>query len=394
MHLPPLSAKKANTIQVLNTVNGLKNLDQNLITVLRKGRDKDWKELISQSIPSSENIINESIIIDTPDLMKFIEIYKLPRLLNRFAFFIETNLSLIKIYKVFRQFNKCENTLVYSRSYILLFVNIILNQIKNKKIRYSIELHDIPKSKVGRVIFNYVISKCFRVFAVTNGFKPYIEIEQRHKIELLPDGVSKEYFTICDTLKPIKENKIIKIGYIGRFTTYGQDKGVNDLFHAFIDADKKDKVALYLIGATNDEYKYYNELTVKYNMKNRIFIEKFMSNKEAMIIASKCDVLIMPHPKTKFYSEFVSPLKLFEYMALGKIIINAELPAIEEILPNKRFSISFTPGDKEDLKNKIEDVVTNYNKYVSFSHLVRNEAKKYTWEKRALKIIEKTRKII
>jgi glycosyltransferase involved in cell wall biosynthesis len=49
-------------------------------------------------------------------------------------------------------------------------------------------------------------------------------------------------------------------------------------------------------------------------------------------------------------TEYASPMKIFEYMGLGKCIVAPEQPNITEILDNGTTAMLFRPGDKEDLR--------------------------------------------
>jgi len=49
-------------------------------------------------------------------------------------------------------------------------------------------------------------------------------------------------------------------------------------------------------------------------------------------------------------TEYASPMKIFEYMGLGKCIVAPDQPNITEILDDGKTALLFRPGDKEDLR--------------------------------------------
>ncbi len=108
---------------------------------------------------------------------------------------------------------------------------------------------------------------------------------------------------------------------------------------------------------------------------------------------AKCDVLLMPYQKEILNPHshlntvpWMSPMKLFEYMASRKAIIASDLPVLREVL-NERMAILVEPDDPEqwvDAIRRCEDITYRED-------LARNayEAllQHHTWEKRARKVI-------
>jgi glycosyltransferase involved in cell wall biosynthesis len=92
-------------------------------------------------------------------------------------------------------------------------------------------------------------------------------------------------------------------------------------------------------------------------------------------------------------SKFMSPLKLFEYLASRKIILASKLSVYSHILKHNYNSILASPSDYYDWKNKFNKIIYNIAHY---SYLKKNAyitAKKYTWKNRAEIIIEKYKEI-
>ena len=99
------------------------------------------------------------------------------------------------------------------------------------------------------------------------------------------------------------------------------------------------------------------------------------------------DVLVLPNSAKEAISAlYTSPLKLFEYMASRKPIVASNLPSIREVL-NEKNSILVRPDDAWALvggiKKALEDIVLSGR----ISQAAFENAREYTWEKRAAKII-------
>jgi glycosyltransferase involved in cell wall biosynthesis len=89
-------------------------------------------------------------------------------------------------------------------------------------------------------------------------------------------------------------------------------------------------------------------------------------------------------------TNWMSPMKLFEYMAHGKPIIAADLPAIREVLTDGETALLCEPGDVEAWRKAVERLRTDPDLRVvlgeaAFARLQRD----YTWEGRARAVIER-----
>jgi glycosyltransferase involved in cell wall biosynthesis len=109
--------------------------------------------------------------------------------------------------------------------------------------------------------------------------------------------------------------------------------------------------------------------------------------KELAVYQKACDIMLMPFPQNEHYSYYMSPLKMFEYMASKRPIIATNLPSIKEIL-NDSNSLLINPGAPEELVNAIEKLKLDKNLGQKLSDQAYQDALKYTWFKRVENIIK------
>ena len=88
-------------------------------------------------------------------------------------------------------------------------------------------------------------------------------------------------------------------------------------------------------------------------------------------------------------AQWMSPLKLFEYMASSSAIISSKLPVLEEILVNDTNALLASPGDLKDWQHCLKRLVMNKKLREKLSsNSYREFLQSYTWELRARKLIE------
>jgi glycosyltransferase involved in cell wall biosynthesis len=93
---------------------------------------------------------------------------------------------------------------------------------------------------------------------------------------------------------------------------------------------------------------------------------------------------------------YASPLKLFEYLALGKAIVGPAQPNLKEILRHEYNSVLFDPADKAGLANAIARLTDDE----ALRHQVAANARatiaeqQLTWDANARRVVGLFRKLI
>jgi glycosyltransferase involved in cell wall biosynthesis len=92
------------------------------------------------------------------------------------------------------------------------------------------------------------------------------------------------------------------------------------------------------------------------------------------------DVALQPH-----VTEYASPMKIFEYLALGKCVVAPDLDNIREILTHGENSLLFAPGDPADMARAIEVLVEDPGRVQRMGQAARRtlETRRYYWVENA-----------
>jgi glycosyltransferase involved in cell wall biosynthesis len=157
-------------------------------------------------------------------------------------------------------------------------------------------------------------------------------------------------------------------------------------------ADTNPDVHLHLIGGTEDDIKYWKKET---GGKNNITIHGFLSPKEAGEYRSRFDILLAPYErKVSVYKSsmntvnWMSPLKIFEYMSAKKPIIASDLPAIREILKPDETALLCDPDKPQEWSEAVKKLIDQPELAKKISQTAYDEfIKKYTWQERAKQVI-------
>ena len=297
------------------------------------------------------------------------------------------------IYKIkilfYLVFNRSE--IVYTRD---IFIALISSVLGNKTI---IELHDPGYSYKRVLCYKLMVffNKILRVVVISQSLKKliikrYYNKKLLNKIVVAHDGVDLNSFDNIPDKKKLRNklkinNDISVIGYSGHLYKGRGLELILDL--AFL----LKKQLFLIIGGNDDDIKKYIKKAKELNVNNIQFVG-FINNQELPKYIAACDILLMPYQNSVSVSgggntvDFMSPLKMFEYMASKRPIICSDLKVIREVLDNNN-SILCKPNDIEEWTIAINKLVKDKNVSKRLAANSYNKVKSYTWDNRVKNIM-------
>jgi glycosyltransferase involved in cell wall biosynthesis len=119
----------------------------------------------------------------------------------------------------------------------------------------------------------------------------------------------------------------------------------------------------------------------------------FVANAQLPSRLAVCDVLVMPYQRRVMVSggrldtaQWMSPLKMFEYMAMGRAIVASDLPVLREVLDDT-CSILVEPSEPAEWIAALRRVAGNPSLLDALSAMARQSAKRYEWSERVRRML-------
>ena len=204
-----------------------------------------------------------------------------------------------------------------------------------------------------------------KIFIVPNG----VDIEKFHPEP--PDVNLKHYLGIESTRV---------IGYLG---TIQEFEGLEILIQAlkFIKREIENSVLL-LIGDCHDSYKLKLKiLTKKLGLSDSVHFIGRIEQSKIKNFYSIIDIVVIPRINARV-CRLVTPLKQLEAMAMKKVVITSDLPALREIVKPGVSGDTFKAGDPSELAEKISYYLTNQEKNDHLSETAREYVQNnHDWNK-------------
>lgn len=252
------------------------------------------------------------------------------------------------------------------------------------------EIHDFPKNNF---FYRRLFARVKYVIATNRWKKEKLQeifgIEPA-RIIAEPNAVSLEEFENLPQQKVLRaelnlpeESKIIC--YAGMLRTMGMEKGIDTALKAL--KGLPNNVVLLLVGGNAEDIAFYRKRTEKFGELLRVIFAGFVRHKEVALYLSASDVLIAPFPKTAHYEFYMSPMKIFEYMASGRPIVASNLESIREIL-GESSAILANPDDADSLREGIARVLEDEENARLMAKRAREAVLNFTWQNRATRILD------
>jgi glycosyltransferase involved in cell wall biosynthesis len=219
------------------------------------------------------------------------------------------------------------------------------------------------------------------ISAVSEGVKDFLENKIRcscKRIIVNPNGVNTEIFSPYGDNKR-KEYNISKdttvIGYSGSFRP---QHGVEILINAFKNMGYRDR-KLLIIGTGDKDYE--EKLKSLAGSDRRIIFSGEIPFNKMPAYLRTCDILVSPQKPFIGDDFHQSPVKLYEYMAVGRAITASALGQIKNIIIDGYNGMLFESGDIESLRNCLDVLSKDKKLRGRLSANARKEAENnYTWE--------------
>lgn len=143
------------------------------------------------------------------------------------------------------------------------------------------------------------------------------------------------------------------LGYIG---TVDLERGVDDVFAAvrLLPEGWRLRVVGRMLGAARTWLE--NQLQDS-GLADRVEIKAQIGYAEVPAEIDSCDILLAPAGDTMLSNRYRSPLKIFDYMARGKPIIAADVPAHRELLQDGVHALLYRRGAPQHLAEQIKTLI-------------------------------------
>ncbi|MEW8505621.1 MAG: glycosyltransferase [Candidatus Thiodiazotropha sp.] len=192
--------------------------------------------------------------------------------------------------------------------------------------------------------------------------------EQR--IHVSPSGVDLKRFEKIPVLDPRRLANPRTV-YLGRISF---DRGLGILNHLA----SSDCGEVRLVGDCDDRLEQLPNLHHLPAVPHR----------EVATLYAESELVVLPYQRDLQHADGISPMKLFEAMAAGRVIIASDIPPLREILEHGRNALLADPEDPSAWEAAVKTLMQNRQLAGKLAQQARQDAAAYSWPERAAGIAE------
>jgi glycosyltransferase involved in cell wall biosynthesis len=211
-----------------------------------------------------------------------------------------------------------------------------------------------------------------------------------NKIIVNPNGADPEVFHPDIDGSVIRKKYDIEDKFIIGFSgTFGYWHGVEVLAAAVKELLKMIPEAMVMFIGDGELRPRIENILKNDNVSNKAMITGFLQYQEVPQYLAACDVLVSPCVHSRDGSPFFnSPIKLFEYLAMGKPIVASDIGQQSEVIENGVNGFLAQERSVEDLCNQIYKIYQDNDIAVFLGKNARHDSiAKYNWTVNANRIL-------
>jgi glycosyltransferase involved in cell wall biosynthesis len=267
-----------------------------------------------------------------------------------------------------------------------------------------LEVHDMPQGKAGPLLFRIFLRGrgARRLVVITRSLlkdlRDRLAAPEDETFTLVaPDGVDLSRYTNLPGIQearqllPERVRQQLSVermvaGYTGHLY---RGRGVELMLEV---ACRLPEIVFLLVGGEPNDVQNL-EVQVRQKGLSNVILAGFVPNAELPVYQAACNFLLMPYQQHVAASSggdiasYLSPMKLFEYMACGRPILSSNLPVLQEVL-QPEFAILLPPQDANAWVAALRGLAGDDKRRAELGQLAQLNAAQYSWEERAKRVLK------
>jgi glycosyltransferase involved in cell wall biosynthesis len=275
--------------------------------------------------------------------------------------------------------------IIYARDQWMLVLPIFFG-FRN---RCVIEMH----TKHSNWAVRYVLKRARKIVVISRGLQRFYEdLVGRTDIVWAPSGVNLEQFNLTQTKAELRARfslpaDALIYGYVGKYSSFNENKGVDDIIEAFSIAHQQlPDSHLLIAGLEEREFSVVRDVLARFNIPQSAVSLFTLEQEKFSQYVVVADILLMNYPNTEHYALYMSPTKLFAYLATGYPIISSDLPSIRDIAGDELITF-VASNDVIEYANAMVEAHNTLPQLQEYATKRREVVSHFEWKKRVEKII-------
>ncbi len=119
-----------------------------------------------------------------------------------------------------------------------------------------------------------------------------------------------------------------------------------------------------------------------------LHLQGFVPPAQIPVLYDRAGLALMPYQADLRHAGVISPLKIYEAMAAGRVVLASDLPAIREIIRDGENGFLLPPDQPSAWITRIEQLQRNPEQGVLVAQRARQMAQQHSWQHRAERLVQ------
>lgn len=207
------------------------------------------------------------------------------------------------------------------------------------------KMRGLELKELARAAERYIYQNTDLVLAVSENLKAFVHScgVPEERIHVLPNAVDAERFSAARASVKVRERYHLQskhvIGFVGSLKSW---HGTDTLVAAFAQLQRSAPHTHLLIVGEGPERANLEQAAREFKLEDAATFTGSVPHEEIPHYLAAMDVTVAPYiPSGHFY---FSPIKIFEYMVMGKPVVAGKIGQVEEIIRDGENGVLFEPG--------------------------------------------------
>jgi glycosyltransferase involved in cell wall biosynthesis len=260
------------------------------------------------------------------------------------------------------------------------------------KLPTVLEMHDRPSGRFGSLLFRLFLmgQGASRLLPITKALREWLSSAYDREFDepfaiISPMGVDLERY--ADLPEPERAREMLAlpekftVGYTGHLYP---GRGLDLLYKLAV---RNPEVQFLWVGGEARAIQIWKTRLVQEDVQN-IRLQGFVPNEELPLYQAACEVLAMPYEQKVSISgrgdtaSYASPMKIFEYLAAGRVIFSSDLPVLQEVL-NPSNAVILPIQNLNAWDEALREIIEDPNRRIALARHAKQDVLRYSWVERA-----------
>jgi glycosyltransferase involved in cell wall biosynthesis len=259
-----------------------------------------------------------------------------------------------------------------------------------------LEMHQLPGGSFGPIWYRQFLKLPGRkrLVPITHALRQILEREYRpilpeSQVVVAPSGVDLDRFEDLPDAQTARARLNLPLGWTAACTGHLYAGRGMELIIGL--AGRMPDVNFLWMGGTDQDVNTWLKRISAAECHN-ITLTRFIPNSELPLYQAAADVQLIPFSRNLSTSgggntsDVCSPMKTFEYMAAGRVILSSDLPVLREVL-NESNAILCPPDDVQAWEQALRALQKDASRGQLLAEQARRDVEKFSWEARCKLIL-------